>query len=161
MDVSPFLSPDKAYYYQTIIGVMRWMVKLGHVDIAVKVSQISSLLSIAHKGYMLSYLHIMSYLRIKHNCFLVFDKSYADINLSGFKSYKKWTAFYGNAKEANIIILLNLLVRKLSSEYLLILTIPRKDKSSFLYLLYDIYEYIHDILPYEKTSHFRGHFFWR
>ena len=110
MDVSPFMLPDEAYYYHTIIDVMIWMVKLEHVDIAVKV-----LLSITRKGYMVSYLHIMTYLRIKHNCFLVFDKSYADINLSGFKSDKKWTAFYGNAEEANIIILLNLSVRQLSS----------------------------------------------
>ena len=37
MDVSPLLLPDKASYYQTIIDVMRWMVKLGRVDIGVKI----------------------------------------------------------------------------------------------------------------------------
>ena len=37
MDVSSLLLPDKASYYQTIIGVMRWMVELGRVDIAVEV----------------------------------------------------------------------------------------------------------------------------
>ena len=44
MDVSPLLSPDEESYFQTIIGVMRWMVELGRIDIAVEVSQISSFL---------------------------------------------------------------------------------------------------------------------
>ena len=35
MDVSRELNPDEASYFQTIIGVMRWMVELGRVDIGV------------------------------------------------------------------------------------------------------------------------------
>ena len=31
MDVYPLLSPDEASYFQTIIGVMRWMVELGRI----------------------------------------------------------------------------------------------------------------------------------
>ena len=46
MDVSPLLSPDEASYFQTIIGVMRWMVDLGRMDIAVEVLHLSSLLAI-------------------------------------------------------------------------------------------------------------------
>ena len=98
MDVSPLLLPDKAYYYQTIIGVMSWMVELGRVDIAVEVYQLSSLLAIPRKGYMLSALHIMSYLKIRQNSCLFLDPSYADIHLSEFNSYEKWTAFYGDSK---------------------------------------------------------------
>ena len=100
MDVFPLLSPDKAYYYQTIIGVMSWMVKLGRVDIAVEMYQLSSLLAVPRKGHMLSALHIIYYLRIRQNSFLVLDPSYADINLSEFNSDEKWTAFYGDYKEA-------------------------------------------------------------
>ena len=91
MYVSHFLSPDKASYYQTIIGVMRWMVKLGRVDIAVEVSQLSSFLDIPSKGHMVLALHIMSYLIIKHNPCLVLDPSYSDINLSEVKSDEKFT----------------------------------------------------------------------
>ena len=65
---------------------MRWMVKLGRVDIAVEVYQLSFFLSIPRRGHMVSDLHIISYLRIKHNYLLVLDPSYADINLSEFKS---------------------------------------------------------------------------
>ena len=67
MDVSPMMSPDEASYYQTIIGVMRWMVELGCVDIAVEVSLISLFVAMPHKSHMVSALQIMSYLRIRHN----------------------------------------------------------------------------------------------
>ena len=73
MDVSPLLWPDKASYYQTIIGVMRWMVKLGCVDISVEVSQLSSFIDMPRKRHMVSTLHIMSYLGIRHSSLLVLD----------------------------------------------------------------------------------------
>jgi hypothetical protein len=45
MDVSRELTSDKASYYQTIIGVMRWMIELGRVDIGVEVSKLSAFLA--------------------------------------------------------------------------------------------------------------------
>ena len=79
MDVSPLLSPDEASYFQTIIGVMRWMVELGRIEIAVEVSQLSSFLAIPRQGHLVNALHIMSYLKIKHNYRLVLDPSYPGI----------------------------------------------------------------------------------
>ena len=58
--VYPLLLTDEASHYHTISGVMRWMVKLGRVDIAVEVSHISSFLAMPCKGHMVSSLHIMS-----------------------------------------------------------------------------------------------------
>ena len=75
MDVSTLLYPDEASYYQTIIGVTWWMVELGRIDIDVEVSQLSLFLVMPHKVHMLSALHIMSYLRIKHKYCLVLDLS--------------------------------------------------------------------------------------
>ena len=62
MDVSPLLLPEEASYYHTVIGVLRWIVELGCVDIYVKVSQLSSFLAMQRKGHMVSALHIMYYL---------------------------------------------------------------------------------------------------
>ena len=42
MDVSPPLDPEMASYYQSIIGIMRWMIELGRIDICTKVSMLSS-----------------------------------------------------------------------------------------------------------------------
>ena len=75
MDVSPLLLPDEASYFQTIIGVMRWMVDLGRIYIAVEVSQISSFLAMPRQGHLVNALHIMSYLKIKHNSRLLLDPS--------------------------------------------------------------------------------------
>ena len=35
------LEPDRAYYYQTMIGVMRWMVEIGRIDIDTECSLLS------------------------------------------------------------------------------------------------------------------------
>ena len=79
---------------------MRQMSELGRVDITVEVSHLSSFLAMKCKGNMVSALHIIYYLRIKQNYFLVLDPSYANINLSEFLSEKNWNAFYGDSKEA-------------------------------------------------------------
>ena len=79
---------------------MRWMVELGRVDIGVEVSQLSSFLTYPRKGHMEAALHIMSYLRVKHNSCLVFDPSYTGIDYAKFNVHANWHAFYGDVKEA-------------------------------------------------------------
>ena len=100
IDVSPVLKADPASYYATLIGMMRWMVELGRVDIAVEVSLLSSFLAMPREGHMAAALHIMSYLRHKHNSRLVLDPSYPVIEYDEFKSNENWVAFYGDVKEA-------------------------------------------------------------
>ena len=46
LDVSPELEPTKAAYYQSVIGVLRWMVELGRVDICLECSMLSSHLAL-------------------------------------------------------------------------------------------------------------------
>ncbi len=40
-DLSDILDPDCSSFYQHLISVMRWMVELGHIDIAAEVSMLS------------------------------------------------------------------------------------------------------------------------
>ena len=42
LDTSPELDPDAVSYYLTIIGFLRWMIKIGRIDIITKVSLLSS-----------------------------------------------------------------------------------------------------------------------
>ena len=63
IDISRMLTPDEASYFQTIIGVMRWMVELGRIDIATEVSQLSSFLAMPREGHLINALHIMSHLK--------------------------------------------------------------------------------------------------
>ena len=52
------------------------------------------------QGHLVNALHIMSYLKIKHNSRLVLDPSYPGIDMSEFKSNKNWAPFYGDVQEA-------------------------------------------------------------
>jgi len=42
LDVTKPLEPELTSYYQSLVGVMRWMVELGRIGIAVEVSLMSS-----------------------------------------------------------------------------------------------------------------------
>ena len=42
VDTSAELDEDEASYYSSLIGIVRWMVEIGRVDIAVEVSMLSS-----------------------------------------------------------------------------------------------------------------------
>lgn len=44
LDLSAEYSPDQTTYYQNLIGVLRWIVKLGRIDIAFEVSSLSKFL---------------------------------------------------------------------------------------------------------------------
>jgi hypothetical protein len=44
VDVTAPLTPELASYYQSIIGIMRWMIEIGRIDIATEVSLLSSYL---------------------------------------------------------------------------------------------------------------------
>jgi hypothetical protein len=67
LDLSDPLDPECSSLYLHLIGVMRWMVELGRIDIATKVSLLSSHLVYPCEGYLETALHMMSYLQHKHN----------------------------------------------------------------------------------------------
>jgi hypothetical protein len=56
------LDPECASFYQHLIGVMRWMVELGRVDIATEVSMLSSYLAYSREGHLEAAMHVMGYL---------------------------------------------------------------------------------------------------
>jgi hypothetical protein len=75
------------------------MVKLGRVDIATEVFMLSSYLAYPHEGHLEAAIHVMGYLRLKHNTRLVFDPTYPHIDLDSFTTFD-WTEFYGDVTEA-------------------------------------------------------------
>ena len=73
LDVSPELTPRDSAYYQSLIGILRWIVELGRIDICLEVSMMSSHLAMPRKGHLDQVLHIFAYLCIYHNTELVYD----------------------------------------------------------------------------------------
>jgi hypothetical protein len=96
---SDILHPDCSSFYQHLIGVMRWMVELGRINIAAEVSMLSSYLACPCKGHLENALHVMGYLRLKHNSRLIFDPTYPDIDQTAFPSFE-WMEFYSNVEGA-------------------------------------------------------------
>jgi hypothetical protein len=99
MDISAELDPERASYFQSQIGVLRWCVELGRVDIITEVSLLASHLALPREGHLEAAFHIFAYLEKKHNSRLVFDPTYPTIDHSQFKECD-WKSFYGDAKEA-------------------------------------------------------------
>jgi hypothetical protein len=98
-DLFDILDPECLSFYQHLIGVMRWMVELGHICIATKISMLSSYLACPRKGRLENALHVMGYLTLKHNSQLIFDPTYHDIDQTAFPTFE-WMEFYGDAEEA-------------------------------------------------------------
>ena len=69
MYLSAELGPIFLDYYQTQIGVLRWMVELGRIDIITEVSMLASQLELTREGHLEAVFHIFGYLK-GHHCAL-------------------------------------------------------------------------------------------
>ena len=98
-DVSPELSSHDSSYYASLIGVLRWMVEIGRIDICCEVSMMSSFVAMPREGHLQQLFQIFAYLKLHHNARLVLDPSYPDIDMNDFTK-RNWKEFYGDAKEA-------------------------------------------------------------
>lgn len=96
VDVSRELGPEDASYYQSLIGILRWIVELGRVDICLEVSCMSSHLALPREGHLECLYHMFAYLKKYHNAEMVYDPTEPTINDDAFKR-ADWT--YSNILE--------------------------------------------------------------
>ena len=73
VDTTPGLNPDESLYHQFLIGIVRWLVEIGRVNILDKCSLLSSHLALLREGHMNTLLHLMRYLELNHNSRMFFD----------------------------------------------------------------------------------------
>ena len=98
-DTSPELDAYDSSYYASLIGILRWLVELGRIDITCETSMMSSYVAMPREGHPQQLFHIFSYLKSHHNARMVFDPSYPNISKDDFTK-RQWKEFYGNASEA-------------------------------------------------------------
>ena len=91
LDVSPELNASDAVYYMSLIGVLRWIVELGRVDVCLECSLLSSHLALPREGHMLQLFQIFAYLKKYHNTEMVYDPSDPTIDESSFE-LRDWTS---------------------------------------------------------------------
>lgn len=82
------LDSKMAFYYQSLIGILRWMVELGQADITAEVFMMASCMALPRQDHLEPLYHIFAYLKSKHNSQMIFDPSYPQIDPDGEKRSK-------------------------------------------------------------------------
>lgn len=76
LDTSLECNDEQTQFFQNLIGVLRWIVELGRIDIAFEVSLLSRYLAYPRTGHLLQALHMFKHLEIHSKNKLSFDPAY-------------------------------------------------------------------------------------
>ena len=100
LDVTDELSTTLASWYMQLIGILRWAIELGCIDIFYEVSVMLQYQANPCMGHLQAAYHIFLYLK-KHPDMgrLAYDPPSPRIDYSVFNDSADWTSFYGNVKE--------------------------------------------------------------
>ena len=100
LDVTDELGPALASRYLQLIGICRWAIELGRIDIFYAVSTLSSHQANPREGHLEALYHVFAYLK-KHPDMgrIAFDPKIPMINESVFNHNADWTEFYGEVEE--------------------------------------------------------------
>jgi len=98
LDSTPELNQKESKYYQSLIGILRWIVELGRLDINYETSIMSSHVMLPRTGHLLKVIQIFRYLKHHQNARLVFDPTYPTIDYSAFPRHD-WQNFYEASEE--------------------------------------------------------------
>ena len=79
LDMFSVLGPVEAAYYQSLIGVVKWMIEIRHIDMNIELSLLLSHSAMPRWGHFVAALHIMCNLKLRHISRLVFDPSYIEM----------------------------------------------------------------------------------
>jgi len=98
LDFSEELEGSQINYYQGLIGVLRWIVELGRIDIIVPVSLLSRYMVSPREGHLQQAYHIFAYLKQFNRSKLLFDDAEPEFPDSYFHECN-WFEYYPDAKE--------------------------------------------------------------
>ena len=97
-DTSTEMDAEGTRYFQELIGVLRWAVELGRVDILLEVALLSSHLALPRVGHLQQVYHIFGYLDESPRRRLFFDPAHPKISESRFHNFD-WFDFYKGTEE--------------------------------------------------------------
>ena len=99
LDVSPVLGTVLASRYQQLIGILRWAVELGRVDILLEVSLMSSHLCQPREGHLEALYNIFAYLSKHVESTMAFDDKRPRIDEEAFHRSDWSDSVYGDVEE--------------------------------------------------------------
>ena len=80
LDTTEECDDDQVQFYQSLVGIMRWLCEIGRLDILTETSLLSTYLSSPRVGHLHQALHVFKYLKDHKRSKIVFDPTYVDIN---------------------------------------------------------------------------------
>ncbi len=99
LDASPELDEKKASYYASLMGVLRWCLELGRIDIMVETGLLARFQACPREGHLDQLFHLFAYLKKYNRLALVFDWTEPELDESRFQEVD-WKEFYPEAAEA-------------------------------------------------------------
>jgi len=104
IDVTPVLDEERTNRFQQLIGILRWAIELGRIDILTEVSCFSQHLAEPREGHLVAVYKIFKYLslRLKNSKGrIVFNGKSMFIDCATFNDFNReeWLDFYHDARE--------------------------------------------------------------
>jgi hypothetical protein len=99
LDQTNELPPAMISQYLQLIGILRWAIKLGWIDIALETALMSQYSASPREGHLEAVYHIVAYLATHSNGRIVFDATTLLIDEDCFQHDVDWKPFYGDVYE--------------------------------------------------------------
>lgn len=101
LDASPALDPQMTNRYQQLIGLLRWAVEIGRLDIYTEVSLMSQHLALPRQGHLEAVYSIFAYLQKRPKAAIVMDPMHITLDPEAFSGtpIEAWKDFYGDVVE--------------------------------------------------------------
>ena len=99
LDSTKLLDKSSITLYQGIIGILRWLVEIGRIDISYATSVLSSYLVSPRMGHLLVAVHVLGYLRKTNNSSLSLNDEYPNLEFIQPVDIERWREFYPEAVE--------------------------------------------------------------
>ena len=96
LDATPLCNDEETSYYHQQIGILRWAVELGRIDITTEVSILAGFSAAPRVGHLNAIFDVFAYLKKHTRSRLVFDAGYRNLPM---EEKPDWTDFYQDAKE--------------------------------------------------------------
>ena len=73
LDATNFCSHEQLAFYQQVLGILRWIIELGRIDILYETSVLSQYLANPREGHLLQALRVIHYLEKHLSSWIMFD----------------------------------------------------------------------------------------
>ena len=80
LDITELCNEEQVQFYQSLVGVMRWLCEIGRLDILTETSLLSTYLACPRVGHLHQALYVFRYLKDHKRSKVVFDPRYVNIN---------------------------------------------------------------------------------